>query len=275
MNTKLWLGSALVALSLLAASRPAKGDLIYLDDRNSHAQFDLGSQSGLMQWTVDGVSHLAQQWFWYRIGSTGPEQSIDTLGTPLYRTSDGDLDAGDERLVVRYTGGQFTITLDFVLTGGPVGGGASDMAEAISIHNTGTGPLEFHFFQYVDFDLNGDAPDDSVAILNGNTAVQADGTAALAETVVTWKPSHFEAALHGDILGRLNDNDADDLNDVASVGRRENHTWAFQWDFTLNEGETYIISKDKNLIPEPSSLVVLGVGGLLVGLRRGRRRRAA
>ncbi len=261
------LGLVCVCLQFLALS-PASGDVL-LEDLNSTAQFDLDSQDGLVRWTVDGVDHLAKQWFWYRIGDSGPESSIDTLGPATHKTSDGDWDTGYERLAVRYAGTGLTIALDFVLTGGPAGSGASDLAEVIAIQNTGTQTLDLHFFQYVDFDLNGDPADESVEIRGGNTAVQSDGGSTLSETVVTWMPDHCEAGFYDDTLAGLNNATADDLDDTAGPLHSGNLTWAFQWDITLDEGETYIISKDKNLdaVPEPGCLVLLGMGSVVLALR--------
>jgi hypothetical protein len=53
-------------------------------------------------------------------------------------------------------------------------------------------------------------------------------------------------------------------------------TWAYQWDVVINPGDTFQISKDKNLsaipVPEPASglLVTIAAGMLLVGYRRGK-----
>jgi hypothetical protein len=70
--------AAAFGLSLWAAGR-AQATLVTLSDLNSTVNIDTGSQAGVYNWTVDGTDHLFQQWFWYRIGSTGPESSIDTL----------------------------------------------------------------------------------------------------------------------------------------------------------------------------------------------------
>ena len=70
----------LLALALLlTGGYSAKADVV-LTDFNSTVVIDPTSQAGMYTWTVDGVDQMWQQWFWYRIGSAGPEQSIDTLG---------------------------------------------------------------------------------------------------------------------------------------------------------------------------------------------------
>src|SRR5208337_545666 len=57
-----------------------------LSSGNSSVSIDLGSQAGMYNWTVDGQNQLNQQWFWYRVGSSGPEASIDTIGMPTVQT---------------------------------------------------------------------------------------------------------------------------------------------------------------------------------------------
>lgn len=260
-----------VALAVVCVALPASSLAvpITLSDVNSQLVIDPTSPAGMNSWVVDGVNHLTQQWFWYRAGPMGMEESVSTLQLVSAVLSDGDLDPGHERLAVTYAGLGFTLQLDLTLTGGAVGSGASDLLEVISFQKTGQEDLEFHFFQYADFDLNGDALDDSVAITGGNTAQQSDGN-VISESVVTGPPDHHQVDVFSNILDALNDSDVDDLNDASGPVRDDNLTWAFQWDFTLGD-DGVIISKNKNLVPEPGALTVLVAGTLLTLLRRKRR----
>ena len=146
------------------------------------------------------------------------------------------------------------------------------MAEVITITNNGTEALEFHFFQYCDFNLGGDGSDDSVDIFNGNQAMQVDPNQIVSETIVTGTPDSYEAALTSVTLGKLTDGSATDLNNSTSAGPGD-VTWAFQWDRTIDPGMTFQISKDKNiLVPEPATMALLAFGGLGVLLKRKRNR---
>src|SRR5207245_4856892 len=131
---------------------------ITLTDLNSVAQIDTGSQAGMFRWTVDGVSQLAQQWFWYRIGSSGPEASINTISPPVNNQ------ATPRQLSTIYTGNLFNVRVDYMLNGSLPGSGRSDMNETITINNTSATALDFHFFQYSDFDLNGTPAGDTVQL---------------------------------------------------------------------------------------------------------------
>jgi hypothetical protein len=62
------------------------------------------------------------------------------------------------------------------------------------------------------------------------------------------------------------------LNDNAGAVGPGDVTWAFQWDFQLAAGDSFIISKDKYLnvtiIPEPSTLGFVALGLAVVLLRK-------
>lgn len=253
-----------------------EGQIYTLTDNNSMAQVDVGSQAGMFNWSInmpDGSwqNQLNQQWFWYRIGST-PEQSIDTISPAVV------LQPNTRTLISTYANNQLTLQVTYLLSGGSVASGISDIGETISIKNTGSTPLSFSFFQYSDFNLEGVLGDQKVTLgknLRGlwNEAFQEKMTNGygLTETVTTPGANHGEAAIFNSTLVKLNDGVADNLNDnaVSAVG---NATWALQWDFYIPVGGSAIISKDKYIrvppVPEPSAVALVGFGLLGWLLRR-------
>lgn len=263
-----------MGMCLGLATGPAVAGVM-LTDANSTASFNLGGepgQLGMYSWTVDGVNHMYQQWFWYRVGPSGGEESIDALtleGGPL--TSDTNGDGAMDTLYTRYVGAGFRIDLWYILVGGAPGSGASDIGEIIRITNTSkTDALDFHFFQYADFDLNGDGTNDTVEITGGNTAHQSSPTAYVAETVVTPRPSHYEAGIFPDTLDSLMDAVPTTFSDDGGP-KTGDATWAFEWDKVIDPERTLLISKDKNMTPEPATMALVGVG-FVVALARKRRR---
>jgi len=270
-----WMGwVAAVALGVGLAAVPAAASII-LVDLNAVAEFELSdppgeSEPGMTVWTVDGTNHMYQQWFWYRVGDAGPEVSIDTLPLDFSLTSDTNADGDHDTLYARYKGADVQVEVTFVLAGSPAGSGMSDIAEIIRITNLTDTTMPFHFFEYCDFDLNESIIDQSVEIRGGNTAVQMDANIYVAETVVTTSPDHYQVAEYSEIWDNLEDGGPTTLTDDAGPLEDLDATWAFQWDNEIKPGRTLLISKDKNFVPEPATLVLLVAGGalLLVGRRR-------
>jgi hypothetical protein len=272
-----WIAGALFCVA--AVVLPANADIVQLVDKNSSMLIDTGSQDGMSSWLVDRADHMNQQWFWYRVGDTDPEASIDTLHFVQKKVSDTDWDAGNETVVLQYREdadarlSKFTLELKYVLTGGETGDGYSDIAEIIKIVNTSGTGLAISLFQYCDLDLNGDAKDDSIEITGGNTARQTDDTTVLSETVVAMMPDAEEAAVFSTTLDKLNDAAASNLSGNTSAGP-DDVTWAFQWDFAINPDESVLISKNKVVVPEPATAGLLAIGGVLLFATRRRRRSA-
>lgn len=253
------------------------GQIVTLTDNNAVARIDVGSSAGMYDWEVQGLRQLTQQWFWYRIGNSGPELPINMISAPAV-----SLFSGTRGLTSVYAANTYSVRIDYLLSGGmnvaPGQSAVSDIGETITINNFGPDPLSFHFFQYSDFDLNGQPGGDTVQLgqnLRGlwNEAAQTKGSMTLSETVTSPGANRAEAGFFNQTLVRLNDGVATDLNNNALAGPGD-VTWAFQWDFVIAPGTSAQISKDKwlsVLVPEPSALALLAVG--VAGYALSRRRK--
>jgi hypothetical protein len=74
-------------------------------------------------------------------------------------------------------------------------------------------------------------------------------------------------------LATLTDTKADNLNDSTGPAGPADVTWAFQWDVTVAPGSTVQISKDKNIVPEPATLGLMGLGLVAAVVTRVRKAR--
>jgi hypothetical protein len=246
-------------LAVLTAQQSA-ATIFSLTDDNSVAQFDTSTASNNFNWLVNGNDQLAQLAYWYRIGN-GAEQSVHLLPIVAQGTSDTNFNGNPDTLFVRYNNGSgLQIETRYSLDGGAAGTGASDMSAQISITNFTASPMDFHFFQYADFDISSG---DSAVFTNPNTVQQSGPGGRLVESVVTPVPTHREIAFFPVTLNKLNDGVATTLSDTPAGGTAVGPgdvTWADQWDVVIAPGATFQISTDTNLnaVPEP------GVGSLLI-----------
>ena len=73
--------AAVVSFQLVSQ---APAQIVTLTDNNSIARVNTGTSAGMFDWLVDGQDQLAQQWFWYRVGSlvTTPESPINSISAP-------------------------------------------------------------------------------------------------------------------------------------------------------------------------------------------------
>jgi len=264
------LGGALAVFSV-----PGHAQIVVLNHNNSSASIDTGSSAGMFNWTVEGQNVLAQQWFWYRVGLTA-EAPINALGAPVITTPDA------RTLYASYDNGNYGVRVDYRLTGFSAGSGNSDITEVITIFNHTAVPLDFHFFQYSDFDLGGPAGDKVALSVNSNplspsfgrynTATQLDPLAGVTETVITPGANHGEVANWFTTLAKLENGVADTLNDFNGPTAPGDVTWGFEWDLTIPAGGSLGISKNKalhlNLVPEPTTLALTALGAVGLVLRR-------
>jgi len=273
-----WFVTTVLAYQIVAGT--AEASPVYtLSSGNSSASIDLGGSSpGMKNWTVDGQNQLNLQWFWYRVGSTGPDAPINNIG-PLAVTQ-----LSSSILDTTYASSPFSVEVLYSLLGGAPGSGVSDMSETIKIQNlTGTN-ISFHFFQYADFNLGGTPNNDSGQLSKTskgfNEVDQNNGFCQVGEnvdTVVSHPASRGAVVNDNSILNSLNDGGPTTLNN--SMSAYGNVKWGLEWDFTLAPGSTYLISKDLNIsgvvsVPEPDSgsLVLFGLlAGGLWKLRSNRR----
>ena len=272
-NVRRIIVSAAVVAALVAMAPPrAHAAPIALSDLNSSVSIDPDSQNGVYSWVVDGTSQLFQQWFWYRIGSTGPESSIDTISAANALVNNTNHNPGNDTADILYTNGTLSVDVTYSLRGGPAGSRQSDLGEQVVITNNSQSALDLHFFQYSDFDLGGTFQGDTGSFVNPNTADQHDiaGTTYLSETVATPAPDRYQFGLYPNTLNQLNDGVATTLNDNPSA--TGDVTWAFEWDRTVAPGQSFLISKDKRIgVPEPATLFLFGTA--LIGAARASRRR--
>lgn len=252
-----------------------------LTDGNSQVNLNLTDPgSGMDSWTVDGQNQLSQQWFYYRLGSSGTAASVGSLTlASVSQPSASSLNT------TYLSPGQFSLQVVYSLVGGAAGSGTADLTEQIKIQNLTSAPLAFNFFQYANFQLGGPSQaNNQVVQLETNRkglyneALVTSGNIALSEnvdTAISPGANNGEAGLVPNTLNNITGTAGYNLNNIKSAGPGDT-TWALQWTNSIAANGTEIISKDLNIagvtitnVPEPAtwSLIVLGLGACGLGRR--------
>lgn len=238
-----------------------------LNDGYSTAKIDADGGAGMYSWIVGNQEQLNQQWFYYRIGNSGYAAPINSISTASL------LGGSANSLALNYANSEVSLTITYVLTG--LGVSSADIQESISIENLSGCDLDLHFFQYSDFNLLGTAQNDTVEFLGRDSVRQTELSFGIQEAIISPSSSRFETRLAGagGTLDKLLHKKGYNLNDKGGPLTGD-VTWAFQWDFVIEAGQSVEILKDKTLVtpvvPEPTTtaLTLLGPAAIVASWRR-------
>lgn len=266
--------SVLVLLSFSASAQD-----ITFANKNSSLGVNTNVGGGVVNWNVDGVDYLKNQWFYYRVEG-GPESPIQAIDSTPTIVMSSPFVPSFRSLTLTYANSSVSIETSFKLIGNGAGSGLSKLGEDILFRNLSSTTNNYHFFQYSDFDLFGASGGQSVQFFQNSAngqyykASQTDGIRTVTETInSTIVPiGHYEANLFNATLSSLTDGASTTLSDVGSAGIGD-VTFAYQWDVTLAPGGVFQLSKLFEIAPEPSALSLLAVATLSMSVYRRRNRK--
>jgi hypothetical protein len=229
------LAGAVVALASLSS---AEGTVVTLTHNYSllysptSLQIDTASDTGMLNWQAGDINHLKQKSYWYRLGETGGEHPLHSLG--LASISQNAPNAA----TVSYAGGNgLTIAINYSLTGSATSNSfGSLLQESISITNTSGLPL--HFFQYNDLDLGATPINMWMSFYSDTGAFQSNidleqNKSYIVQSSVAPGANYYQAGYFPELLTALSDEQATTLSnqspDSPSIDSGD-LSWAFQWD---------------------------------------------
>jgi len=280
----------MVGLLTLFVGGAVHASVTTLTNGNSSAAFDFGANpgsglynTGLLHWTVDGQDQMEQEWFWYRVGASGPEANLSTLGAPIvfdpspFVTGDVGVYYGSDP--------RFDLAATFKLNGGAAGSGYSQLLETVTVVNKTQSALEFHLFEFTDFDIHGagndigkitTSTDPVTGAFRVNSMDQYDNAFNLDRGFVGLSDpaQHYLFGQDATVSAGLTDGSPTTLGDTASniASPGTDLALAVQWDLGLTAGQTKSISKFKEFylapVPEAGSMILFGLGMLGLGLVR-------
>jgi hypothetical protein len=269
LTSRVWLyQNTLIAIMFAGTVVQSEADIYTIGARDTSMQIDL--DSGITQWTVDGVSQLNLQSFYYSVGS-GPAASIYTLGLPSAPSITTNLSKTTITLNTTYADSTISVGTLFSLQSSPVGSGRATLAQTLTINNLSATTQVFHFYQYSDFDLGGVSGGQNVQFSSNGSGqqyqvVQTDlfgRTLTGLITAVTGgssAQSEVQAGLFDGTKFGLGSGASVTLNNTLNASG--NVVYAYEWDAALAAGTSITISEIQAVVPEPSS-VALGASGML------------
>jgi hypothetical protein len=262
--------NTLVAILFAGSVFQSRAQIYTLAIRDTSLQFNLAG--GLSNWTVDGVNQLNHQWFYYSVGS-GPVYSIDTIAPWSTPTLSTNLGKTQITLNETYSSPTITVGTKYVLAGGVVGSGQATLQQTLTISNPSAVTNVFHFYQYSDFDLAGVSGNQNLVFSDNGSGLyyQVVQTGLAGQTMNglltgvgggSNTVTEVQAGLwDGTQFGLGNGNPAPFLNNTLTAGSG-NVVYAYEWDATLAPGGSIIISEIQTVVPEPSSMALMGAGML-------------
>jgi hypothetical protein len=274
------IGAAAATVALLGAGacQNAKASPFVLQDGNSSVTINPTSPTGISNWSVNGQNQINTEWFWYRTGSSGGQLSFDTLGTPTEQLIDEKSDGENDFALLTYPAKNgIQVTLELTLTGGTAASATSDLLDSVIISNQSNSPVNYHLFEYGNFNLGGVTTGQTMTIADGDTATDVGNGHQVQVMANSGIPSEYEASLFPTQFNSVSSTSSPAaLTDASSAGPGDGEE-GFEWDATIGANKSLVVAIDNDMsgaiqtVPEPTSAVaVLGLTGIC--LTRPRRR---
>ncbi|MGE0481844.1 MAG: PEP-CTERM sorting domain-containing protein [Phycisphaerae bacterium] len=202
-----------------------------------------------------GTDHLFQNWWWFRANDETRESA--------FFNATGTVAAGNTA-TTSWTFPLFNAALTYVAT--DTGLNVGQVTETMVITNTSPAELRLNLYNYTDYDVAATAGSDSAVLSGAGLMTITDGpwTAQFGAAGA----SAYQVTSFATVRGLLANALVDNLNNTGLPFGPGDFTGAFQWTLTIPGGGTATFSERLAIVPEPSALALLAIGGLAFIRRR-------
>ncbi len=278
---------SLTMLLLLAAGVPASAADYDLLDGNASAR--ISDRNGATVWRVApavespaGFSdNVFLSSYFIRVGGSGTEAPLlSALGTPV-------ASAGSNSLRLDFANDTLAATVEWSLTGACAGAALATLTKSVSFTNVGAADLDFHLFDYTDFDIrfNPLAQADRARLVGPGRIVTTSSTIpfsidARADVapdryqISDFLTPYFQFFIDQDGPTTLSNTPAPGVGFPATPG---DTAFVFQWDRIIAPGDSFSVRQvaryvPTSAVPEPATWAFMIAGFGLVGAAARRRR---
>jgi hypothetical protein len=261
-------GLAVAILTTALWSLPASAAFTLKDGEFVYEQTGEARDSNLSAGFGSGPDNLFQDFWLYRLASATaatpfPDNTTPTSSTPSTAVLDFDPAAG------------FRAELAFALL--DLGGGVGAVRQDMTIVNQGLAELVIDLFYYIDLDVAGSFDGDTATLAGPNRVLFEDGAARF--TAIGVGADAFQVTEWSDLLDALIDGSITNLDNTGVPFGPGDATAGFQWSLTIPVDGTATVTgaigigdfEEADLVPVPSTLALLALGGLALGWRRAAR----
>lgn len=219
-----------------------------------------------------------ESWWFFRVSGGTFEQAFANPNIELYNGSVGSL------VFANPTGsGLFNAALSFEVFDNGAGG---NLFQNLHINNTSGAALTIDVFHYSDFDLGGDAGNDTVTLGSNPSGIQlnqSDGTSTA--PIIGYGANTFRVSRYSQMLTDLTDNGLTNFTNNGLPLNNRDVTVGFQWTVTIAAGSqrdfltqfasnAALLPQNATVVPEPGLAVLMGLGLLLMATPPREARRA-